>query len=132
MDGPGRLWAAVPHRAEEALEQFRVVGQHLEEVVAPEPQGAARPIGDAAPVHGWFYRHVPLYAALRCPTRALVMTMLACTVLGAEGLDGIVERLRHRARATPWLVVAGVAFIAGGTIAYLLVGKLRFNLSHIK
>ncbi len=81
--------------------------------------GIALAFGDAAPVHGWFYRHVPLYAALRCPTRALVMTMLAFSILGAEGLAGIVERLRGR--SSLWLVLGGATLSGGVAIAYALM-----------
>src|SRR6185312_9862120 len=42
--------------------------------------------GDHAPVHRFFFHYVPLYGALRCPTRALVMDLFALPILGAEGL----------------------------------------------
>ncbi len=73
--------------------------------------------GDHLPVHGWFFRHVPLYAALRCPTRALVLFVLAAPILGAEGLTWIVERdpaVKRRAvgvaLALGYLAAAAAAF----------------------
>ena len=87
--------------------------------------GVALAFGDALPIHGFFYRHLPLYAALRCPTRALVMTMLAACVLGAEGLEGIVERAGPRRNA--WLAGVTLLPITGGAIAYALYETQSFH-----
>jgi len=87
--------------------------------------GIALAFGEVLPVHGWFYRHVPLYAALRCPTRALVMTMLACAILGAEAVQGLVERTSAQRRTIAWLICAPLGLIAGGVVAYALL-RTRF------
>jgi hypothetical protein len=81
--------------------------------------GIGLAFGDAGPLHGWFYRHVPLYAALRCPTRALVMTMLALCILGAEGLEELGSRTPARSRA--WSAIGALAAVAGLVLAWLLV-----------
>ena len=80
--------------------------------------GVVLAFGDQAPLHGFFYRHLPLYAALRCPTRALVMTMLATTVLSAEGLAALGERARTRAAG--WYVGAAAFAVLGVVLAVLL------------
>ena len=80
--------------------------------------GIVLAFGDHAPLHGFFYRHLPLYAALRCPTRALVMTMLAVTILSAEALGGLLDRVR--ARAPGWYVGAALCAVAGVVAAVLL------------
>ena len=90
--------------------------------------GVCLAFGDAGPLHGWFYRHVPLYAALRCPTRALVMTMLAASVLGAEGLTALVEQPVLR-RSIAWPIVgAGVSALGIG-IAFALDRSRLFHLA---
>ena len=77
--------------------------------------GVLLAFGDLGPLHGWFYRHVPLYSALRCPTRALVMTMLALSILGADGLQALVDRAPRRRDA--WLAFGLVALAAGVALA---------------
>ena len=59
------------------------------------------------PVHGFFFRHVPLYSALRCPTRALVMLLAAVPILAAEGATWLLDGARIR-RPIP-----GAAFAIG-------------------
>lgn len=56
--------------------------------------------GDKGPLHGLFFRHVPLYAALRCPTRALVMALAVWPILAAEGLTWLL-RLDGEAPPSP-------------------------------
>src|SRR5262249_23650478 len=58
----------------------------------------------------FFFHYVPLYGALRCPTRALVMFLFAVPILGAEGLAWLAERVRTQ--RTTALVVAAVALVA--------------------
>jgi hypothetical protein len=82
--------------------------------------GIALAFGDAGPLHGWFYRHVPLYAALRCPTRALVMTMLALSVLGAEGLEALAARLAPQGSSREWRSRALVLLVVGVVLAWVL------------
>jgi hypothetical protein len=48
--------------------------------------------GDHGPLHPFFFRHVPLYGALRCPTRALVMAIFALPILAAEGLSWLTQK----------------------------------------
>jgi hypothetical protein len=74
--------------------------------------GIGLAFGDAGPVHPFFYKHVPIYAALRCPARALVMFLVAAPILAAEGLTALSAGTPRRARG--WalaiaLVVAGAA-----------------------
>lgn len=85
--------------------------------------GIALAFGDAGPLHGWFYRHVPLYAALRCPTRALVMSMFAFSVLGADGLDLLIARVTPRRR---WPLVLGVAAATLAVVAAVVLVKTHF------
>lgn len=74
--------------------------------------------GDHAPVHRFFFHYVPLYGALRCPTRALVMDLFALPILGAEGLTFVMARLRTRRAAG---IAAAIAFaVAGVVVAWLL------------
>ena len=54
--------------------------------------------GDGTPVHRFFFRYVPLYGALRCPTRALVMDLFALPILAAEGHRLAVDARRHAPR----------------------------------
>ncbi|MDW8283563.1 MAG: YfhO family protein [Myxococcales bacterium] len=69
--------------------------------------------GDATPVHRWFFHHVPVYGALRCPARALVMFLVAVPILAAEGLQWLLqrpERGRHLARG---MAMAGAGLALG-------------------
>jgi len=49
--------------------------------------GAA--LGDAGPVHKVLYHGLPLYATLRCPTRALFIVVLVVPVLAAHGAHAL-------------------------------------------
>ena len=46
-------------------------------------------LGDAGPVHPLLYRFMPLYAALRCPSRALFLLVIAVPILGAYGAERV-------------------------------------------
>lgn len=78
--------------------------------------GIGLALGDKGPFHAWFFRHVPLYAGLRCPARALVMTLVAVAILGTDGLAWLSERTSSRTRSRGWMLaavmIAGLA--AGG------------------
>ncbi len=69
--------------------------------------------GDGTPVHRFFFHYVPLYGALRCPTRALVMDLFALPILAAEGIAWLSARAGSRrasgAAVALALLVAGVA-----------------------
>ncbi|HEX6839340.1 MAG TPA: YfhO family protein, partial [Polyangia bacterium] len=70
--------------------------------------------GDGTPVHRFFFHYVPLYGALRCPTRALVMDLLALPILAAEGIAWLCDHAGTRraigAAVAVAFVVAGIAF----------------------
>ena len=72
--------------------------------------------GDAGPLHPFFFKHVPLYAALRCPARALLMSVLALPILGAQGVEALLERARP-SPLRPRLAWAGAALIAIAGVA---------------
>ncbi|MDB4970603.1 MAG: hypothetical protein JWN44_6292 [Myxococcales bacterium] len=81
--------------------------------------------GDHAPVHRFFFHYVPLYGALRCPTRALVMDLVALPILGAEGLAWLSERVRTRRAAG---LACAIAFaVAGVVAASLLHAPAKFS-----
>ena len=77
--------------------------------------------GERTPVHGWFFRHVPLYATLRCPVRALVMLLAATPILAAEGLAWLEEHAGKR-RVLVGAALA-VLFAAGGIAFAVALGK---------
>jgi hypothetical protein len=54
--------------------------------------------GEGGGLHPLLYRHLPPFSSLRCPARALFMWSIAVPILGADGLDALVARLRPRAR----------------------------------
>jgi hypothetical protein len=81
--------------------------------------GVGLAFGDHGPFHAFFFKHVPLYAALRCPTRALVMGLVALPILAAEGLTWLLSQESRPARTTVG-VVAGILLAAGVVAAYLL------------
>lgn len=62
--------------------------------------------GDQGPFHASFFRYVPLYATLRCPTRALVMTLIAVPILAADGLSWLSARAASSPRRTATLLIA--------------------------
>ena len=82
--------------------------------------GIALAFGDHTPVHRFFFRYVPLYGALRCPTRALVMDLFALPILGAEGLSWLMARVRPR-RA--FGVAAAIAFLVAGVAAAAVLAR---------
>jgi hypothetical protein len=74
--------------------------------------------GELLPVHKFFFRYVPLYASMRCPPRALVMLLCAAPILGAEAIQGWLERpLVKRATA---LAAATLLLVGGAAIAVWL------------
>ncbi len=77
-------------------------------------------LGDHGPLHGFFFRHVPLYATLRCPTRALVMFVLAVPLLAAEAVDFLVTEGSRR-----WMLGAGGVTALGAAVA-LYLSRPRF------
>ncbi len=68
-------------------------------------------LGDAGPLHPFLYKHLPLYAALRCPARALCMLVVALPILGAHAADALAARLPGRYASTLFLGIlcAGTA-----------------------
>ena len=74
--------------------------------------------GDGTPVHRFFFHYVPLYGALRCPTRALVMDLFALPILAAEGIAWLSARAGQRRAIGS--VVAAAFVIAGVTLAIVL------------
>jgi hypothetical protein len=84
--------------------------------------GIGLAFGDAGPLHPWFFRHVPIYAALRCPVRALFMFLVAAPILGAEGLAWLLSRLPARereggrGRTAAILVGAGLVLLGGAVV----------------
>ncbi len=53
-------------------------------------------LGDAGPVHPFLFRHMPLYAALRCPARALCILVVGVPILAAHAADAVAEHLPGR------------------------------------
>ncbi len=86
--------------------------------------------GDAGPVHPFFYKHLPLYAALRCPTRALLIAVLALPILGADGLDALVDLRAAVPRSRRALAVAAIVTGLLVVLAALVVLTLRARLGH--
>lgn len=80
--------------------------------------GVALAFGDGGPLHGFFFRHVPLYGTLRCPTRALILTLVAFPILAAEGATWLLER-RPRIGA----VAAGALLLVAGGAAWLYLRR---------
>ncbi|MBI5481094.1 MAG: YfhO family protein [Deltaproteobacteria bacterium] len=89
--------------------------------------GAA--LGDAGPVHQALYYGLPLYATLRCPTRALYIVVLVVPILAAHGVEALL--LQGRDGATVLVrrgrLVAGVALalLVATVGAVLLAGLPR-------
>lgn len=76
--------------------------------------GIGLAFGDHGPLHPFFFRHVPLYGALRCPTRALVMDLFALPILAAEGAAWLSERVRLK---RPTATTLAALLVAGGLVA---------------
>jgi hypothetical protein len=49
--------------------------------------GIALALGDHGPLHPFLYRYMPLYAALRCPSRGLVLFVVAAPILAAHAVE---------------------------------------------
>ena len=76
--------------------------------------------GDGTPVHRFFFHYVPLYGALRCPTRALVMDLFALPILAAEGIAWLEARAGTR-RAIG--IVVALACVVGGVVTAMLLSR---------
>lgn len=81
--------------------------------------GIALAFGEKSPLQRFFFAHVPLYGALRCPTRALVMFLAAAPILAAEGWTWLIERRIER-RLRLGLVLAGL-LLAGGLAGFIVL-----------
>lgn len=49
--------------------------------------GIALALGDGGPLHPFLYRYFPLYAALRCPSRGLILFVVAAPILAAHAVE---------------------------------------------
>ncbi len=79
--------------------------------------------GDKGPVHALFFKYLPLYGTLRCPTRALVLDLLALPILAAEGMAWLLERDSPRARQI--LFAAGALLVVAGAVTFMLLTRSR-------
>ena len=80
--------------------------------------------GDGTPVHRFFFHYVPLYGALRCPTRALVMDLFALPILAAEGIAWLSTRARARQIAAKTIAVAvALAFVVAGVVVAVTLSR---------
>ncbi|HEY7957186.1 MAG TPA: hypothetical protein VII38_17895 [Polyangia bacterium] len=68
--------------------------------------------GAGGALHPIFFRHLPLYGALRCPARALYVWVLIGPILAADGLDALAAKIRWP-RARTMLAFALVLGVAG-------------------
>lgn len=62
-------------------------------------------LGDNGSLHPWLFRHFPLYAALRCPSRALSILVVTMPLLAAIGADALLSGQRGKRW---WLIGVGV------------------------
>jgi hypothetical protein len=83
--------------------------------------------GDKGPLHGVFMRVMPLYSTLRCPTRALVMALVAWPILAAEGITWLLKLLDENPGARPAIGRRALAIRVGAVLvavaAALLVAR---------
>lgn len=76
-------------------------------------------LGPYTPLHGWFYRFVPLYDLIRAPARAVLYLDLALVLLAGFGVselaaraDGLASRVTGAVRLALRVVLAGTAALA--------------------
>jgi hypothetical protein len=74
--------------------------------------------GDKGPLHKLFFKIVPLYGTLRCPTRALILDLLALPILAAEGVAWLSERNTRKV-----LAGIGVALFCAGAVAFVILAR---------
>lgn len=81
-------------------------------------------LGPFTPLHGWLYGFVPGYDRVRAAGRLLLLYDLAVAILGAYGLDGLLDWLLARRGAMPELgaMVRHVRRALGVVIAVLALG----------
>jgi hypothetical protein len=72
-------------------------------------------LGDKSFSHPFLFRHFPLYAALRCPARALSILVFAVPFLGAFGAEWLLagERGKKWGPISIGLIVGGACFAVG-------------------
>lgn len=123
---PFALWARKPVVRGAALPEgapsVRRRGLELPVLAALVLLAVGLALGDAGPVHPLFFRFVPLYAALRCPARALLMAVLVLPIFGAHGAAALAERLPRAAggRRGVGVVAAVLCLLVGGVAAWWL------------
>ncbi len=83
-------------------------------------------LGDTGALHPFFFRHLPLYAALRCPTRALIMNLFAVPILSAEAIAKITFEPSRRSRVVG-IAIAGGLSIAGLVAFWILRRPIRIE-----
>ena len=82
--------------------------------------------GDGLPLHAFFFRHLPLYGALRCPTRALMMALVAWPILAAEGLELLTGWWRAAPQRPVIIAMAApMACLVAGAVGTYLVWHVR-------
>lgn len=51
--------------------------------------GIVLALGDSGPLHPLLFRYLPLYGALRCPSRGLILYVIAAPILAAHAVDAL-------------------------------------------
>lgn len=78
-------------------------------------------LGTRTPLLRWFFDHVPLFGALRCPTRALIMWLLAAPILAAEALHAhLAEPVHDRRRGS---VAFALLLALGGAAGFFALRR---------
>jgi len=74
-------------------------------------------LGDAGSLHPHLFRYFPLYAALRCPSRALSILVITVPLLGSFGADLLLAGARAKRVGLLLLgLVAGGLIVAAGVV----------------
>ena len=93
-------------------------------------------LGKHFPLYQLLYDLLPGFKKFRVPVMILIVQELALLVLAAQGIDGVLDRLRNRAAALPaWLgrgalvvaVAMGLVMLMLGTLGATALGQSMMN-----
>jgi hypothetical protein len=78
--------------------------------------GVILAFGDKTPLHKWFFDYVPLFGTLRCPTRGLIMLIFTSSLVGAEGLQLLEERISPSKMRAIGFALVSLGLLMGFTL----------------
>lgn len=83
--------------------------------------GIGLALGDKGPLHPFLYRYLPLYGALRCPSRGLILFVVAAPILAAHAVEFLFAAPSPELAPTAQARRSRLRTVLGGVLALFLL-----------